>query len=83
MDKRTSPRYATSLNALVHPNVGRSWLCVIKDFCDGGILLVEQEGARSRRNKPGINPGETVGIHFSVLSNIKISTFVSRVKLFG
>ncbi len=66
MDKRRSPRYATSLNALVHPNVGRSWLCTIKDFCDSGMLLVEQEGGRSRRGMPGINPGETVGIHFSV-----------------
>ncbi|MCZ6501144.1 MAG: DUF1631 family protein [Gammaproteobacteria bacterium] len=66
MDKRRSPRYAISLNALVHPTVGKSWLCTIQDYCDGGMLLVEQEGGRSRRGIPGISPGETVGIHFSV-----------------
>lgn len=67
MEKRKSPRYAISLNALVHPNVGRSWLCTIKDFCDGGMLLVEQEGNR-RSSLPGIAQGETVGIHFGVPS---------------
>ena len=66
MDQRKSPRYAITLNALVHPQSGRSWLCTIKDFCDFGMLLVEQEGTRSRRGMPGINPGEEVGIHFSV-----------------
>ena len=65
MDNRTSPRYAISLNALVHPNIGRSWLCEIQDFCSGGMLLVEQNG-RPRRNLPGIKAGESVGIHFSV-----------------
>ena len=43
MDKRRSPRYALDLNALVHPNEGRSWLCSIQDFCDGGMLLVEKD----------------------------------------
>ena len=66
MDKRQSTRYAISLNALVHPSEGRSWLCTIKDFCDSGMLLVEQEGTRGRRRMPGIRQGESVGIHFSV-----------------
>jgi diguanylate cyclase (GGDEF)-like protein len=66
MDKRIDPRYATLLNALVHPAVGRSWLCMIQDFCFGGLLLVEQDASRSRREKPGIVAGETVGIHFGV-----------------
>lgn len=74
MDKRASPRYAISLNALVHPQVGRSWLCQIQDFCDGGMLLVEQNG-RPRRNLPGINQGETVGIHFSVPADGKDKHF--------
>ena len=65
MDKRRSPRYAISLNALVHPSVGRSWLCSIRDFCGGGMLLVEQDTLR-RRTLPGITPNEIVGIHFSV-----------------
>ncbi|MCB1643999.1 MAG: DUF1631 family protein [Pseudomonadales bacterium] len=66
MDKRRSPRYAVQLNALVHPNAGRSWLCTIQDFCEGGMLLVEQDGARTRSAIQGVNPGEKVGIHFSV-----------------
>ncbi len=65
MDKRRSPRYAIKLNALVHPNVGRSWLCTIRDFCEGGMLLVEQDANRHRK-LPGISQGQTVGIHFSV-----------------
>lgn len=74
MDKRASTRYSVSLNALVHPQVGRSWLCQIQDFCDGGMLLVEQNG-RPRRNLPGISQGETVGIHFSVPDDAKDKHF--------
>ncbi|MDA1301221.1 MAG: DUF1631 family protein [Proteobacteria bacterium] len=66
IDKRKSTRYAVKLNALVHPNVGRSWLCTIQDFCGGGMLLTEQDSSRTRRAMPGIKPGEKVGIHFSV-----------------
>ncbi|MFT4720624.1 MAG: diguanylate cyclase (GGDEF)-like protein [Candidatus Azotimanducaceae bacterium] len=66
MDKRSDPRYATLLNALVQPAVSRSWLCTIQDFCSGGLLLVEQDAGRSRRDKAGIVAGETVGIHFGV-----------------
>jgi len=68
MDKRRSPRYAVTLNALVHPNEGRSWLCSIQDFCDSGMMLVAQDSSRSRRSMPGINAGEDVGIHFSIPS---------------
>ncbi len=66
MDKRRSPRYALSLDALVHPERGRSWLCSIRDFCIGGMLLSEQESTRVRRTAPVGKPGETVGIHFSI-----------------
>ncbi|MDG1441795.1 MAG: DUF1631 family protein [Pseudomonadales bacterium] len=75
MYKRRSPRYALHLNALVHPNEGRSWLCSIQDFCDGGMLLVEQDASRTRRSMPGINAGESVGIHFSVPSKQKDLNF--------
>lgn len=75
MDKRRSPRYPISLNALVHPNDGRSWLCSIRDFCDGGMLLVEQGASRSRRSMPGISTGGTVGIHFSVPTGSKEKHF--------
>lgn len=66
MDERSSTRYVTDLEALVHPSVGKSWLCTIKDFCDEGMLLVEQEGKRSPRGKSGINTGDLVEVHFSV-----------------
>ncbi len=75
MDKRRSPRYPVSLNALVHPNEGRSWLCSIRDFCDGGMLLVEQGAGRVRRGMPGIATGGVVGIHFSVPSGTKEKHF--------
>lgn len=75
MDKRRSPRYPISLNALVHPNEGRSWLCSIQDFCDGGMLLVEQGSGRVRRAMPGIAAGGMVGIHFSVPSGSKEKHF--------
>lgn len=65
MEKRRSPRYSVSLDALVHPQAGRSWLCSIKDFCDAGMLLVEQSGTRTRRSGAS-NTGDVVGIHFSV-----------------
>ena len=65
MDKRASTRYIVSLKALVHPGTGRSWLCQIQDFCDAGLMLVEQ-GGRPRRALPGIAAGEEVAIHFSV-----------------
>jgi len=71
MDKRRSPRYPVSLNALVHPNEGRSWLCSIQDFCESGMLLVEQGKSRSRRSMPGIEAGGLVGIHFSVPNKSK------------
>lgn len=66
MEKRRAPRYEISLEALVHPSEGRSWLCLIQDFCIGGMLLVEQESTRVRRTAPVGQPGEQVRIHFSV-----------------
>ncbi len=74
MNKRSSTRYLVDLKALVHPKQGRSWLCQIQDFCDGGMLLVEQNG-RPRRNLPGIAVGEAVSIHFSLPGNQKNQSF--------
>ncbi len=88
MDKRKSPRYAVKLNALVHPNVGRSWLCVIQDFCDGGMLLMGQESARGRSTRPGIKSGEKVGVHFSVPGgkreeHVRLEGIIVRVMDYG
>ncbi len=69
MDKRRAPRYAISLDALVHPEKGRSWLCTIKDFCAGGLLLVTQDSKRARRAAPIGSQGEKVSIHFNILTS--------------
>jgi len=74
MDKRASNRHAVRVNALVNPNVGRSWLCQTQNFSDRGMLLVERNG-RSRRSLPGISEGENVGIHFSVPTSGKDKRF--------
>ena len=66
MDKRQNARFAIELNALVHPQNGRSWLCTIRDFCRGGMLLLEQKSGPVRPTMPGIHPGETVGIHYYI-----------------
>lgn len=74
MENRTSTRHALSLNALVNPNVERSWRYQIQGFCDTGMLLVEQNG-RSRRSLPGINQGEEVDIHLGVPTSVKDKHF--------
>ena len=66
MDKRQNTRFAIELNALVHPQNEPSWLCTIRDFCRGGMLLLEQETGPVRSTMPGIHPGETVGIHYYI-----------------
>ncbi|MEO2175916.1 MAG: DUF1631 family protein [bacterium] len=74
MDKRQNQRYAIDLDALVHPSEGRSWMCSIRDFCAGGLLLVEPDSARAA-NSPPVNPGEMVGIHFSMPTKTKARHF--------
>ncbi len=67
MERRTNPRYAISLDALVHPAKGRPWLCTIRDFCGGGMLLVEKSAQKKRPGaKPVARAGERVGIHFNI-----------------
>ncbi len=75
MDKRRNSRYAIRLNALVHPSVGRSWLCTIQDFCAGGMLLVEPDHGRIRKSAASINSGDSVGIHFTVPTGAKDKHF--------
>ena len=66
MDKRSSPRYEISLDALVHPAIGRSWRCAIQDFCAHGMLLAELQAHERRGSSPGIEAGAMVGIHFTI-----------------
>lgn len=67
MDRRDFARQPISLGALVHPQQGRSWLCSIRDFCQGGMLLVGSGGSRSL-DASGANAsaGDIVNLHFSV-----------------
>ena len=81
MDKRGSTRYVTELEALVHPGVGNSWLCTIKDYCDEGMLLVEQEGKRSPRGESGINTGDLVEVHFTVPLETQVDHFHLKGKI--
>ena len=56
-----------SLFALVHPTAGRAWMCTIRDFCRGGMLL------SSDRSQPKLGNGteqpraeDPITVHFSV-----------------
>ena len=66
INRRADPRQAITLKALVHPDHGRSWLCTIRDFCRGGMLLVS-EGVGSLEAS-GSHPShdEAVDVHFTV-----------------
>jgi diguanylate cyclase (GGDEF)-like protein len=67
VDRRTHPRQPISIGALVHPEKGRSWLCAIRDFCHGGMLLVGTGGSRSLL-ATGADPkaGDALSLHFTV-----------------
>jgi hypothetical protein len=88
INRRADPRQAVTLKALVHPERGRSWLCTIRDFCQGGMLLMS-EGARSLEAS-GSNPKREDGIqvHFTVPTvdgdrHFRLQAFVARVTADG
>jgi diguanylate cyclase (GGDEF)-like protein len=67
VDRRTHPRQPISIGALVHPEKGRSWLCAIRDFCHGGMLLVGTGGSRSLlATGADPKPGDSLNLHFTV-----------------
>lgn len=67
LNRRKYARQPIQLSALVHPELGRSWLCSIRDFCEEGMLLTGGGGSRSLASAgDGIGPGERVALHFSV-----------------
>ncbi len=67
MERRSYERQAVSMGALVHPQQGRSWLCKIRDFCLGGMLLVEAPGSKSGlASSITAAAGDTVSLHFAV-----------------
>ncbi|MEM7220978.1 MAG: DUF1631 family protein [Pseudomonadota bacterium] len=64
-NRRQYLRQPIALSALVHPASGRSWLCTIRDFCQGGMLLT---GAQNKvlAAVEGFVPGAPIDVHFSV-----------------
>ena len=66
---RSEPRIDIELDAIVHPERGRTWACTIRDFCSSGMLLegTEGRGARSLRDS-GVDAriGDEIHVHFSV-----------------
>ena len=85
MDRRAHPRQPISLGALVHPQQGRSWLCTIRDFCQGGMLLVGSGGSRSlAATGANVLPGDAISLHFSVPTetgeeHVRMQALVCRV----
>ncbi|HSG91147.1 MAG TPA: DUF1631 family protein [Pseudomonadales bacterium] len=84
---RRETRVAIELDAIVHPDKGRTWACCIRDFCESGMFLQSTTGNadRSLRNSGvDVRPGDEVSIHFSVpgkdgTQNFRISGEVARV----
>ena len=67
------------------PQKGRSWLCTIRDFCQGGMLLVGTGGTRSLL-ATGAEPraGDPLNLHFSVPTpqgeqHFRMQALISRV----
>ncbi len=85
-DRRSEPRLQVMLDAILHPESGRTWPCTIHDFCVGGMLLMGEEGARRTLRSSGFDPqvNDVVHIHFSVpevedARNFRVTAQVARV----
>jgi len=86
IQRRNDHRQPIMLDAIVHPERGRTWPCNIRDFAVGGMLLVGEAGSTRTLYSTGFNPqpGDVVHIHFSVpnahsTQNFRISAEVARV----
>ncbi|TVS09089.1 MAG: DUF1631 family protein [Gammaproteobacteria bacterium] len=85
-ERRSEQRQEVLLDAIVHPEKGRTWPSTIVDFCVGGMLLTGVEGSRRSLARAGFNPqrDDIVHIHFSVpelngARNFRLSAQVARV----
>ena len=67
-ERRSEPRLQIMLDAILHPEHGRTWPCTIHDFCVGGMLLMGEEDSRRSLRTSGFDPqiDDVVHIHFSV-----------------
>ncbi|MEM7078439.1 MAG: DUF1631 family protein [Pseudomonadota bacterium] len=67
MNRRKHVRQPIQLSALVHPQEGRSWLCSIRDFCEGGMMLTGGSGSRSlSATGAKVSKGDAIALHFTV-----------------
>ncbi len=84
-ERRSEPRHEVLLDAILHPESGRTWPCTIVDFCVGGMLLTGEQGSR-RALKACFSPerDDVVHIHFTVPAvtgsrNFRLTAQVARV----
>jgi diguanylate cyclase (GGDEF)-like protein len=56
------------LDAIVHPERGRTWSCTIRDFCSEGMMLSGEERAGRSLRSTGFDPrrDDLIHIHFAV-----------------
>ncbi|MCC5888739.1 MAG: DUF1631 family protein [Gammaproteobacteria bacterium] len=85
-ERRSEARLQVMLDAILHPESGRTWPCSIHDFCVGGMLLMGEEGSRRTLRSAGFDPqlDDVVHIHFSVpelagARNFRVTGQVARV----
>lgn len=85
-ERRREPRLQVMLDAIVHPERGRTWPCTIHDVCSGGMLLKSEEGARRSLRASGLDPevGDVLHVHFSVpdlqgTRNFRVTAKVARI----
>ena len=85
MNRRIETRQPIALLALVHPKQGRAWMCTIRDFCRGGMLLSSDPG-QPTLGHAGAAPrkDDIVTVHFSVPTgavqrHFRLSAQIARV----
>ena len=85
MNRRLETRQPIALLALVHPKQGRAWMCSIRDFCRGGMLLSSDPGQPTLGHAGAVaRRDDVVTVHFSVPTgavqrHFRITAQIARV----
>ena len=85
MNRRTEARQPIALLALVHPKQGKAWMCTIRDFCRGGMLLSSDPGQPTLAHAGAmLRKDDMVTVHFSVPTgavqrHFRINAQIARV----
>ena len=71
VDRRRTIRLPVELDAIVHPERGRTWSCTIRDFCAEGMMLSGEDKAGRSLRSTGFDPrrDDLIHIHFAVPKN--------------